>query len=53
MADSIGGIVESTTAHGDATIMNVIARSSVDCRSAPAASGTANNATVATTTTTE
>lgn len=28
IADSSGGIVESTTAQGEATIMNVIARSS-------------------------
>jgi hypothetical protein len=45
--------VASTTAHGDATIMNVIARNKVDCRSAPSAIGTANNANVAATTTTE
>ena len=29
MADSSGGMVASTTAHGEATIMKVIARSSV------------------------
>ena len=31
IADSSGGMVASTTAHGDATIMNVIARSNVGC----------------------
>lgn len=53
MADSSGGMVASTTAHGDATIMKVIARSRVGCRAAPNASGTANRARVATTTATE
>ena len=50
IADSSGGMVASTTAHGDATIMNVIARSSALCRSSPASSGTAKIASVATTT---
>ncbi|GAA1550165.1 hypothetical protein GCM10009678_36370 [Actinomadura kijaniata] len=49
MADSSGGMVASTTAHGDATIMKVMARSSVDRRSSPRASGTANSARVAAT----
>jgi hypothetical protein len=35
IADSRGGMVARTTAHGDATIMNVIARNNVDRRSAP------------------
>ncbi|VEG47547.1 Uncharacterised protein [Mycolicibacterium chitae] len=53
IAESIGGIVDSTNAHGDATIMNVIARSSVDSRSAPSSSGIVNRATVAATMPTE
>ena len=39
IADSSGGMVASTTAHGEATIMKVIARSSAPVRSAPKASG--------------
>ncbi|SCL43182.1 hypothetical protein GA0070615_6314 [Micromonospora aurantiaca] len=50
IADSSGGIVARTTAHGDATIMNVIDRNSVERRSAPKSRGTANSARVATTT---
>lgn len=49
IADSSGGMVDSTSAHGEATIMNVIARSRVDCRSAPSSSGMVNSAIVATT----
>lgn len=49
MADRSGGIVARTTAQGDATIMNVIARSSESVRSAPKASGTRNTARVAAT----
>lgn len=45
-----GGMVASTTAHGEATIMKVIARSSVSRSCAPTSSGTANSARVATTT---
>ena len=43
-------MVASTTAHGDATIMKVIARSSAGCKAAPSASGTKNTAKVAATT---
>ena len=50
IADSSGGMVASTTAHGEATIMNVIARSSVGSNAAPNASGTATSASVAATT---
>lgn len=50
MADNRGGMVASTTAHGDATIMKVIARSSASVRSAPKARGTAKMVRVATTT---
>jgi len=50
IAASSGGIVASTTAHGEATIMNVIARSNVGSSGAPASSGTAKIARVATTT---
>lgn len=50
MADSSGGMVARTTAHGEATIMKVIARSSAPVRSAPRASGTAKTASVAATT---
>ena len=46
---SSGGIVASTTAHGEATIMKVIARSRVGWNAAPASSGTANRSTVAVT----
>ena len=53
IAHSRGGMVASTTAHGEATIMKVMARNSVERRSAPSASGTANSARVAATTTTE
>ena len=53
IADSSGGMVASTTAHGDATIMKVMARSRVGCRAAPNASGTRNRASVAATTPTE
>ena len=49
MADSSGGIVASTTAHGEATIMKVMARRSAPVRSAPKASGTAKTARVAAT----
>lgn len=50
IADNSGGMVASTTAHGDATIMNVMARNSVERKSAPNISGTVSNARVATTT---
>ena len=53
MANSSGGMVASTTAHGDATMMNVMARSSVGCSSAQNARGAANRATAAATTPTE
>ena len=53
MADSSGGMVASTTAHGEATIMKVIARSKVERRSCPSASGTKNRASVAATMSTE
>ena len=46
---SSGGIVASTTAHGEATIMKVIARSSAGWNAAPASSGTASSSTVAAT----
>ena len=49
MADSSGGMVASTTAHGEATIMKVIARSSAGCSAAPNSSGTAKTARVAAT----
>jgi len=45
--------VASTTAHGDTTTMNVMARSSVGCRAAPAASGTANSSSASAITATE
>lgn len=47
IADSSGGMVDRTTAHGEATIMNVIARSSADWRVSPRASGTQKTARVA------
>lgn len=50
MAESSGGMVARTTAHGEATIMKVIARSSAPVRSAPKASGTAKTVSVAATT---
>ena len=53
IAASSGGIVASTTAHGEATIMNVIARSSDGCRAPPSANGMKNTARVAATTPTE
>ncbi len=53
IAHSRGGMVASTTAHGDATIMKVMARNRVERTSAPNISGTANSASVATTTSTE
>lgn len=46
-------MVASTTAQGEATIMNVIARSRVGWNSAPNASGTPSRSSVATTTPTE
>ncbi len=49
IADSSGGMVASTTAHGEATIMKVMARSSESVSAAPNASGTANTASVAAT----
>ena len=48
-----GGIVASTTAHGEATIMKVIARSSAPSSASPNSSGIPNTAKVATTTPTE
>jgi hypothetical protein len=53
IAASSGGIVARTIAHGDATIMNVIARSSVGSKAAPKASGIATSASAPTTTATE
>lgn len=53
IADSSGGMVDSTSAHGEATIMNVIARNRVGCKSAPHSSGITNRATVAVTMATE
>ena len=53
IAASSGGMVASTTAQGEATIMNVIARSSVGRSGPPKASGTANSSTVAATITAE
>ncbi len=47
IADSSGGMVDSTTAHGEATIMNVIARSRADWSPSPKASGIAKTASVA------
>ena len=46
-------MVASTTAHGEATIMNVIARSSVGSKAAPSASGIPKRARVEATTPTE
>ena len=43
-------MVARTTAHGDATIMNVIARSNDDSRSFPSSIGTANIAALQSTT---
>lgn len=43
------GIVDSTTAQGEATIMKVIARSRAGCNAEPNASGTAKTARVAAT----
>jgi hypothetical protein len=53
MAESSGGMVASTTAQGDATIMKVMARSSVGSRAAPKSSGPPNSVRVAATTVTE
>ena len=53
IVDSSGGIVASTTAHGDATIMKVMARSRVGSKAAPHRNGTPKIARVATTTPTE
>jgi hypothetical protein len=53
IAASSGGMVASTTAHGEATIMNVIARSKEDWNTSPTSSGTANRTTVAVTMPTE
>ena len=39
IVESSGGIVASTTAHGEATIMKVMARSSVGSKAAPRAAG--------------
>ncbi len=47
MADSSGGMVESTTAHGEATIMKVMARSSAERSPSPRANGTRKTARVA------
>ncbi len=49
MAESRGGMVASTTAHGEATIMNVMARSSASVSRSPKASGTRKTARVAAT----
>ena len=49
IAESSGGMVASTTAHGEATIMNVIARSSDAWNASPASSGTVKSSTVAVT----
>ena len=49
IAASSGGIVASTTAQGEATIMKVIARSSEVAVTSPHSSGTANTASVAAT----
>ncbi|CNU41128.1 Uncharacterised protein [Mycobacterium tuberculosis] len=46
IAANSGGMVASTTAHGDATIMNVMARSNARCRVSPHSGGTANTARV-------
>ncbi len=46
---SNGGMVASTTAQGDATIMSVIARSKVGWNATPASSGIANSSSVAAT----
>lgn len=53
MAESSGGMVARTTAHGEATIMKVMARSRASVRPAPKASGMPKTARVATTTLTE
>ncbi len=53
IAASSGGIVASTTAHGEATIMNVIARSRESRSGSPHSRGSANSATVAATMPTE
>ncbi len=49
MAESRGGMVASTTAQGEATIMNVMARSRLPVTSSPKARGTRRTARVATT----
>lgn len=49
IAANSGGIVASTTAHGEATIMKVIARSSEVCSASPHSSGAANSMIVAAT----
>lgn len=53
MAARSGGMVASTTAQGEATIMNVIARSSDSCSASPSNSGITNTAMVAATMPTE
>lgn len=53
MAASSGGMVASTTAQGEATIMKVIARSRLSWSGTPHNSGTVNNAMVAATMATE
>ena len=53
IAASSGGMVARTTAHGDATIMNVIARSSESRGAAPNSNGTANTARITATMPTE
>jgi len=53
ITDSSGGIVASTTAHGDATIMKVIARSSVGVKCAPNPRGAAIRVRVTARTSTE
>ncbi|AGC63039.1 hypothetical protein MULP_03334 [Mycobacterium liflandii 128FXT] len=50
IAESNGGMVASTTAHGEATIINVIARNKTTCTGVPNISGMAINASVAMTT---
>src|SRR6202040_2862590 len=50
MAANKGGMVASTTAHGEATIMNVMALSSDGWTAAPRTSGMKNTASVAVTT---
>ena len=53
LGDLEADVMEAVWSHGDATIMNVMARSKVDCNGAPTVSGMAMSATVAATTPTE